>query len=116
MSRTEHDLAPAVRVFDARDDSYFNRGTVARVSPAGYVMVRWDHDNVACLDEHFSPRCAAENLRLVTGDDALPRHDWDPWAETADCRCLQCGAPPTPENYATGCRGPLGVESTEATP
>lgn len=47
-------------------------GTVAHVSPFGYVRVAWDDGNVGT----FAPVTAAERLERLEGVAALPRHDW----------------------------------------
>jgi len=66
------------RVWLVEDIEQHNRivvGTVTTISPAGYVRVAWDESFP--VESYFSPMTAATQLRVVTGRDALPRHDWD---------------------------------------
>lgn len=72
-------------------------GTVERVSPAGYVRVRWDD----FIIEHFSP--GTKDLQVVTGDDALPRHAWAAMCFDDDPPCLRCGAIQNDENEFGPC-------------
>lgn len=48
-------------------------GSVTKVSPMGYTHVQFDRG----AHTTFSPMSAAAQLTVVTGDDALHRHDWD---------------------------------------
>ncbi len=92
------------RVWLVEDIDQHNRivvGTVKRVSPAGYVRVWWDQMYPV---SHFSPASAPTRLKVVTGDDALPRHDWDCRKNQIDPPCLCCGAIQTEENEHEPCR------------
>ena len=71
-----------VRMFDVALN-HAVLGTVLRVSPAGYVVVQWDDVDG---EAYFSPKTAESNFEVVTGDAALPRHDWTDG--DLCCRCL----------------------------
>jgi len=100
------------RVISA-DDLLGERGTVLRRSPAGYLFVVWDGEDVYGHGEHFRPE--TERLQLVTGLDAEPRHDWPfdlarPISFGEPCEpsgpCLRCGAVQNDDNYAGPCAWP----------
>lgn len=97
-------MYPGDRVWLVEDIEQHNRivvGTVKHVSPAGYVRVWWDQVYPV---SHFSPASAPTRLRVVTGDDALPRHDWDCQKNQTDPPCLACGVIQTDENEHAPCR------------
>jgi hypothetical protein len=99
-----------VRVFDKRDDSFYNRGTIAGVSPEGYVRVTWDHENVSGFPTTYSKLAAERHLRYVVGDDALPRHKWpalDVRAPdiTLDVTCEVCSCLLDDDNLLGSCLG-----------
>lgn len=95
------------------DDGWPALGTVQKVSPAGYVIVEWDR-NVVGMDTYFSPRTASVTLAVVTGEDAVPYHDWEPkqgWDPPlpkpytpADYVCGACAVEQTEANYLDRCR------------
>lgn len=79
----------------------FEVGTIERVSPAGYIRVRWDDFQY----EWFAPR--TNMLILVAGDDALPRHNWDVGTlkhPNNDPPCRECGERQTDQNDRGPCR------------
>lgn len=93
------------RVWLNEDVEQHNRivvGTVKSISPMGYVRVQWDEPNVY-PESHFSPATALNQLRVVTGDDALPRHDWDCQKDQTDPPCLRCGVIQTDANELGPC-------------
>lgn len=65
-----------VRLTDPDDPEWPELGTVLKVSPAGYVQLRWDGLEAYC-GSYLSPRTAQRKLEVVTGEDARPRHDWN---------------------------------------
>jgi hypothetical protein len=71
------------------------RGTITKVSPAGYVLLTWDDG----ASGYLGPVTAAEELVVVWGPDAEPRHLLD----ARGC-CRWCGAPlPTTEIAGAAC-------------
>ena len=81
-------------------------GTVHKLSPAGYLHVRWD--GATKVTEVFSPdtwKCG--RIKVVTGDDALPRHDWYEvlYVGDADVRCARCNVFQSDENEFAACFG-----------
>ncbi len=97
------------RVWLVEDIEQHNRlvvGTVERVSRAGYVRVSWDQGSIYPVS-YFSPLAAIDGLRVVTGDDALPRHDWDCEKDQIDPPCLRCGAIQTDANEHAPCRSDM---------
>lgn len=88
-----------VRMKDA-DNLGDKRGTISRKSPFGYIKVKWDSAPVV---EHFSPLSGTQLLVVVTGDEALPRHDWSPYKDDSPCRV--CEEPQTEQNYRGPCFG-----------
>lgn len=73
--------------------AYPQVGTVTIMS--SYAHVNWD-DN---YHEIYVP----DSLRVVTGDDALPRHEWDCKVIGEEvCQC--CGVAQTEENYLGSCQ------------
>lgn len=101
------------RVWLVEDIEQHNRivvGTVESVSRAGYVRVRWD-EGAVYPESYFSPMTAPAQLKVVTGDDALPRHDWDCQKDQVDPLCLCCGVVQTDANEHAPCRGNGLVES-----
>ena len=92
------------RVWLVEDINQHNRivvGTVMRVSPAGYVRVEWDEPRYP--KSYFSPLTATTELRVVTGLDALPRHEWDCQKDQVDPPCLHCGVIQTDANEHDPC-------------
>ena len=73
----------------SEDEGWPMLGTVMKVSPTGYVSVEWD-SNVVVPPSMHSPRTAQQMLRVVTGEEAKPQHDWE----------LKVGANPKPYNVA----------------
>lgn len=108
------------RVWLNEDIEQHNRivvGTVKTVSQFGYVRVWWDEVYPV---SYFSPASAQTRLRVVTGEDALPRHDWDCQKDQADPPCLRCGAIQTDANEHEPCRSshlqsPGAIEGRRAT-
>ena len=96
-------------------------GTITKVSPAGYVSVRWDQEPIR--HAMYSPRGAVEDLTVVIGRDALPRHDWSD-ARYVEPSCYTCGLIQTEENDLEPCAPketpsickPLGDEMPTASP
>lgn len=91
------------RVWLVEDIEQHNRivvGTILRVSSTGYVRVMWDHDFPV---SHFTPGAVSTSLRVVEGDDALPRHDWDCKKDQVDPPCLKCGVIQTDNNEHEAC-------------
>jgi hypothetical protein len=91
------------RVWLNEDIEQHNRivvGTVKKVSQAGYVQVWWD---TVYPVSHFSPMSAASRLKVVSGDDALKRHDWDCQKDQTDTPCLCCGVIQTDANEHAPC-------------
>ena len=81
------------RVWLNEDIEQYNRivvGTIAKVSPAGYVRVTWDQGAIYPASD-FSPLTAVRELKIVVGIDALPRHNWDCEKDQVDPPCLHCG-------------------------
>ena len=98
-------ITVGARVWLNEDIEQHNRivvGTVARISPAGYVIVAWDEPNTYSTS-HFSPLIAPQALKVVVGRDALPRHDWDCQKDQADPPCLRCGVVQIDENEREAC-------------
>jgi len=85
---------------DSGDDRWPVLGTVRKVSPTGYVIVDWDDPTE--MDAHFSPLGASARLTVVTGDDAKPRHRWDPWSND-NPSCLRCGVTQSDGNELEPC-------------
>jgi hypothetical protein len=112
-------LVIGARVRFNDDERWPTLGTVRKVSPAGYVIVDWDRSYDA--DSHLSPAGAAKLLTVVTGDDALRRHDWEGYIGRtmreatvtqvvhgeAVTRCERCQVVQTDENEMAPCRVPL---------
>lgn len=73
-------------------------GTVERKSQFGYVTVIWDDGERA----RFAPGSATEQLDIVTGIDAMLRHDWDV-VVAGDEHCRACKVAQTDENYKSAC-------------
>jgi hypothetical protein len=102
------------RVWLTEDVEQHNRivvGTILSISPAGYTRVVWDQ-TIPNPESHFSPNSAAEQLRVVTGDDALPRHDWDCRKDQTDPPCLRCGVKQTDANEHSSCTFDAVTEQT----
>lgn len=98
-------MTEGARVWLNEDVELHNRivvGTIAKISAAGYVRVRWDEPHVY-PESYFSPLTAADQLRVVTGDDALARHDWDCAKDQPDPPCLRCGMIQTDDNEHSPC-------------
>lgn len=96
------------RVWLVEDIEQHNRivvGTVKAVSPMGYVRVWWDEVYPV---SHFSPASAPTRLRVVTGRDALPRHDWDCRTTWTDPPCRRCGVRQTDGNEHDACEADDG--------
>ena len=92
------------RVWFVEDIDQHNRivvGTIESVSAVGYARVRWDGDQFPV--SHFSPLATAQQLRVVSGRDALPRHDWDCRKDQPDPPCLRCGLIQTDQNEHDAC-------------
>lgn len=99
-------LIVGARVWLNEDIEQHNRivvGTVKSLSPVGYVVVTWD-EPTTYPTSHFSPLTAAKELKVVTGRDALPRHDWDCQKDQPDPPCLRCGVIQTDENEHNACQ------------
>lgn len=100
------------RVWLKEDVEQHNRivvGTVTRISQLGYVRVVWDEPYVN-PESYFSPLAASESLLVVTGDDALPRHDWDCEKDCTDPPCRRCGVIQTDANEHDACLALCGKE------
>lgn len=76
-------------------------GTVVKVSPMGYVSVRWDEQAYAIA--RFGPRSAAKQLVVVIGEEARPRHAWDQKGHRDEPRCAVCGVEQTEANWLEAC-------------
>lgn len=100
------------RVWLNEDIEQHNRivvGTIEKISPIGYVRVAWDQGQTYPVS-HFSPLRAACELKIVTGRDALPRHDWDCQKDQPDPPCLRCGVIQTDANEHDACE-PVAAEA-----
>lgn len=90
------------RVRFLEDGSRFPElGTVRKVRPTGFVIIEWDFPEK--LSSHHTLATAQQLFTIVTGADALPRHDWDCEKDVVDTKCLRCGAAKTDENYIDPC-------------
>lgn len=94
------------RVWLNEDVNLHNRivvGTITKISQAGYTYVTWDEPTTYPVS-HFSPYTASRELKIVTGDDALHRHDWDCEKDIKDPPCLRCGVIQTNDNENGPCK------------
>lgn len=73
-------------------------GTVRRKSPYGYITVIWDDGTKA----HFAPGSASVQLDIVSGQDAIKRHEWDCRVPNEE-KCRTCGVAQTVDNYKGPC-------------
>ncbi len=86
------------RVEDLTDD-YKGRGTVAKISPSGYVYVALDSGYRLA----YTPATAHKRLRKCQpGPDSLSRHDWD-CSIPGKAHCAYCGAAQTDANEFDPC-------------
>lgn len=81
-------------------ETFPSLGTITKISPAGYTTVQWDA-NCCEIEGMWSPLGSLDNLTVVTGDEAKPRH----WGEGGmlDGKCLACKTEITEENYLKPC-------------
>lgn len=95
-------MKPGDRVIfpiDTLDPRRMERATVEHVSAAGYVRLRWDEDHEV---SYLAPDSRLGAV-IVTGRDALPRHDWDPEEGLTARPCRRCGAIQTDANDLEPC-------------
>lgn len=81
-------------------DIFGTVGTVTKRSPFGYLTVVWDNG----VQDRFSPLTASSYIQLVTGDGALPRHNWDVDSDADNPPCKTCGVIQTDENEFEACK------------
>lgn len=100
-------LTPGARVRLVDDEADLGEivlGTIKSVSDVGYTQVDWDEPSLH--DDWFSPVSAPLKLRIVTGQDAAPRHRWDNFVDEiidGTTKCERCGTVATVANYFEAC-------------
>jgi len=78
-------------------------GTIEKISPLGYIKIQWDRQH-NLLPAYFRP--GTEDVILVTGEDARPRHVWKVLDDIhADPPCEVCGVIQTDANEREPCPG-----------
>lgn len=92
-----------VRLDNLDDEQIIVLGTVISRSLVGYTRVEWDGASTEAV--WYSPKSAKKLLTVVTGDDAIVRHEWENFTNGgADASCLHCGVQQTDTNEFEACR------------